>query len=555
MGKVLFSPLGLSNGSLFTAIVLTRPDYVVVITSGEAARNLDSVLTAARRHHPNFQVEHHVLEEPFADFVAARRLARELAQAWAERKGWQFIVNLSGGTTVMQDCVTYLAHLLGARLVAVVDRRPSEEQLRDPLALGELVEVPPFEGMAAEVGALKEQEGMGLGAHSREMGIVTPVVQSRTPDLVRGDVALFMDWENIKLSVVDALGRVPDIQAIKKAARSYGRLALAKAYANWADPRHRGDAEALYNQGIEPVFVPTYVDVRTSEVRKNSVDVRMAIDCIETALTSQHLTTLVLVAGDKDYLHVVNTVRALGKRAVVIAASGSVAYPLTYVPDDFRLYEELVSGFVGAQKEERAQQVREALNILASCVRELAESGADNTLANAKTLMRRRVPDFQEERLGFPGFAYFAFTAEREGLVRIDATVQPPRIYPAEAVNNRDGQPLPGATEWTALIQWMKEQPTPQYPQQVEKAIKDREMLRSLPQLKPEQFVSIAVSNGVLIRFKEMRYHRTEQKMVPHLFLRLNEFDPRVQVYLGLATPEAAVPGMSSAPHSTLEGG
>jgi hypothetical protein len=101
----------------------------------------------------------------------------------------------------------------------------------------------------------------------------------------------------------------------------------------------------------------------------------------------------------------------------------------------------------------------------------------------------------------------------------------------------------------------MKEQPTPQYPQQVEKAIKDREMLRSLPQVKPDQFVSIAVSNGVLIRFKEMRYHRTEQKMVPHLFLRLNEFDPRVQVYLGLATPEAAVPGMSSAPDSTIEGG
>jgi hypothetical protein len=43
--------------------------------------------------------------------------------------------------------------------------------------------------------------------------------------------------------------------------------------------------------------------------------------------------------------------------------------------------------------------------------------------------------------------------------------------------------------------------------------------------------------------------------MVPHLFLRLNEFDPRVQVYLGLATPEAAVLRMSGAPDSTTEGG
>jgi len=45
--RVLFSPLGLSKGSLFTAIVQTRPDHVVVVTSKEGAKqqHINSVLS------------------------------------------------------------------------------------------------------------------------------------------------------------------------------------------------------------------------------------------------------------------------------------------------------------------------------------------------------------------------------------------------------------------------------------------------------------------------------------------------------------------------------
>lgn len=45
-------------------------------------------------------------------------------------------------------------------------------------------------------------------------------------------VALFIDWENIKKSTADQLGALPDIITIKKIARRYGTLALAKAYAS-----------------------------------------------------------------------------------------------------------------------------------------------------------------------------------------------------------------------------------------------------------------------------------------------------------------------------------
>ena len=46
------------------------------------------------------------------------------------------------------------------------------------------------------------------------------------------DVALFIDWENFKISL--AVGhRLPNVSALKEEAANYGRVVVAKAYADW----------------------------------------------------------------------------------------------------------------------------------------------------------------------------------------------------------------------------------------------------------------------------------------------------------------------------------
>ncbi len=140
---VLFSPLGLSYGTLYSAILLTRPARVVVVTSAEAIINLHATLDAARFFHTSFEFESHVLEDPQAGFKEGRDLARFLA-ASADGKN---IINLTGGTTALQDCVRSVADILrrdgkNAREVAVIDRRDIIEQRRSPLVVGELIEVP-----------------------------------------------------------------------------------------------------------------------------------------------------------------------------------------------------------------------------------------------------------------------------------------------------------------------------------------------------------------------------------------------------------------------------
>ena len=140
---VLFSPLGLAYGTLYSAILLTRPSRVVIVTSSEAIINLHATLDAARFFHTHFEFETHVLDDPQAGFREGRALARFLA---ASADG-DNIVNLTGGTTALQDCVRSVADILrregkSAREVAAIDRRDIIEQRRAPLVVGELVEVP-----------------------------------------------------------------------------------------------------------------------------------------------------------------------------------------------------------------------------------------------------------------------------------------------------------------------------------------------------------------------------------------------------------------------------
>ncbi len=144
---VLFTPLGLAYGSLYSAILLVRPQRVVVVTSPQAIVNLHSAVDAARFFHSKFELETHLLHDPLSGFVEGRALARQIAHSACNESGADNVVNLTGGTTALQDCVRSVADVLhtrnfAVREIAVIDRREADEQKRVPLVVGELVEVP-----------------------------------------------------------------------------------------------------------------------------------------------------------------------------------------------------------------------------------------------------------------------------------------------------------------------------------------------------------------------------------------------------------------------------
>ncbi|MEO1477824.1 MAG: NYN domain-containing protein [Bacteroidota bacterium] len=86
------------------------------------------------------------------------------------------------------------------------------------------------------------------------------------------------------------------------------------AYADFAgiDEHVRHVQRALYLNGIQPQFVP-------STMHRNTTDLQMAIDAIRYSERFDDIDPFVLVSGDRDYVPVVQALKARGRRVRVIA--------------------------------------------------------------------------------------------------------------------------------------------------------------------------------------------------------------------------------------------
>jgi uncharacterized LabA/DUF88 family protein len=268
-------------------------------------------------------------------------------------------------------------------------------------------------------------------------------------NLNRGaDVALFIDWENFKISL--AVGhRTPNVSALKEEVSNYGRVVIAKAYADWVTraPELRGasqflnDPPSLYAAGIEPVFVPTRLPspnatnangIRTGRI-KNSVDVKMTADCIEIAHSYPNIGTYVLVSGDSDFIHVVNALRTMGKHVIVIGISWSTSRRLADQVDTLVLYDvdvdppapsEAAAPSAAPTAEPApdrtsADNLDDIIRAIEEIIQNERKAGGNPLLTSIKQRLVRRYPEFDEKKLGFSGFKRLMARACQNGNVRL----------------------------------------------------------------------------------------------------------------------------------------
>ncbi len=254
------------------------------------------------------------------------------------------------------------------------------------------------------------------------------------------DVALFIDWENIKFSLINA-GFQPNVSSIYETAKGYGRIVIARAYADWQEEWHLEDPAALYDAGIEPVYVP----IRgKGERRKNSVDVKLASECIEVCHNYPTIKTFVLCSGDADFLHVINILRPYGKQVVIIGVSWTTSMQLIGGVDEMLFYDQdvepLVSpyqrgnrragttngnapahsngGASGAVKSLNNPEMERAARVVLEIVRQSQKEGRA-LLAYVKHELIKRLGGFDERSYGFPRFKLFMKELERHGLIQV----------------------------------------------------------------------------------------------------------------------------------------
>lgn len=158
------------------------------------------------------------------------------------------------------------------------------------------------------------------------------------------DVAVFVDFENIVYSTRNCLNVNPDFGVLMNWCRQFGRVVIARAYADWR--RHAPTVSSiLHNHDIDPVFVPSYQYGRTGNSHgsiKNSVDMHLCVDAMRVLYRYPHLNTFVLISGDRDFIPLVRALRMEGKVVIGIGVADTTSNYLGRAVDHFVFYQELV---------------------------------------------------------------------------------------------------------------------------------------------------------------------------------------------------------------------
>ncbi|MDQ3168134.1 MAG: NYN domain-containing protein [Chloroflexota bacterium] len=152
-------------------------------------------------------------------------------------------------------------------------------------------------------------------------------VQIPYSDGTGGEVAVFVDLENIRYSSINSFGREPDPIAWRDKALRYGLMAVARAYADF-DQHPPQVRTRLDVAGIEAQHFPAKrsIDQAGREKIQSRSDLSLVIDIINTALTRPDIKTFLLFTGDKDFIRVVTILRnRLGKRVIICGVPGSVS--------------------------------------------------------------------------------------------------------------------------------------------------------------------------------------------------------------------------------------
>lgn len=236
----------------------------------------------------------------------------------------------------------------------------------------------------------------------------------------RKDVALFVDFENVYISVRAVYDQNPNFESIVEKAQEYGRVIIARAYADWY--RYQRVTNALYANGIEPVYVPTYYygqERKRGSAIKNSVDIHMVIDAMRTVYTHDNIDTYIFVTGDRDFIPLVNAIRQKGKECIIVGVAEAASSHLAQSADEFIFYHQLVENL------KPAKPLTDPYPALVDAVKLARQRGNVPTFATLKLLMVELLGEFDQgnykDKSGkaFSKFKDFVKEAERRGHVQI----------------------------------------------------------------------------------------------------------------------------------------
>jgi len=156
-------------------------------------------------------------------------------------------------------------------------------------------------------------------------------------EATRNEVAVFIDFENLRYSLLNLYGVEPDFQSIVEKAKKYGRPSIMRAYADFSEhPPHL--KQQLHIAGIEAINVNVKRlkrpggDPKGTERVKNAADMILALDAVLEAADADGINkvkTFLLVTGDADYIKLVTQLKhRFGQTVIISGVKGAIGADL-----------------------------------------------------------------------------------------------------------------------------------------------------------------------------------------------------------------------------------
>ncbi len=255
-------------------------------------------------------------------------------------------------------------------------------------------------------------------------------------------IALFLDYENLAIGARDRLGVDFDLAPIADAMAERGRTIVRRAYADWS--MFDEDRRMLTRQHVELIEITQ----RMGKARKNSADIKLAVDAIELAFERDYITTFVIGTGDSDFTPLVHKLRELDKRVIGFGIEGSTSNILPPACDEFLFYDRLVdlrrkpkrnSRASGRAESDRAPTSKPTEDIedddttppksqdmtamVVSTLTGLMRGGDSSVRSSTlKRSILRKDPTFDESDHGHRGFGELLRALADDGVIELEGT-------------------------------------------------------------------------------------------------------------------------------------
>ena len=143
-------------------------------------------------------------------------------------------------------------------------------------------------------------------------------------------VAVYWDFENLHASLLNASSgtnvykhsgsqnqeRLLNITALMEYIFSLGDVVINRAYNNWQSFAAYRDDLLIYAIDLIQLYPK-------GSHAKNGADIRLALDALEDATYHTHITHVVIVGGDSDYIAVAQKLKKLGKFVIGVGVKAS----------------------------------------------------------------------------------------------------------------------------------------------------------------------------------------------------------------------------------------